>query len=173
MINTINIEGKFYGWLYPKEYIDFQDVPKEMDDRFLIFNENNTIGTGTKTRMRDSLWTDSGCTLTYMGENGFFTSNTNGFAEDGKDGMVVGEFTTGKRYTLITTNHPSDYSGNYYRKWRGVITFTYEGWYTTIYLGTDWSRSTKTFSSSFCTGAIDLSPSAGDMLVLEWKISVS
>lgn len=171
MDDAIRIIGETKGWLLPKEYVEKSGIPIEIDDSFLCTNSSNTIAVSTKTRMRDSLWTDTGGTISYIGQNGYFTTSTSGDAEDGNDGITIFEEGEQDVYTMPTAVHPSDPTGNYYRKWRGTITFTATGTYTIIAIGVNYS--TPNFTSQFANNAVSVSPSIGDVYVLDWKLSVT
>lgn len=173
MEETLTMYGEFKGWLYPKELVESSGIPLEMDDAYLVTDEHNTIGVGAKTRLRDCMITDTGSTVGYLGEAGYFTTNTSGDTENGKDGMVMYDGADLVYYTMITVAHPTDSSGNYYKKWRGQITFANSNTYSTIRLGSVWNNSTL-FTNDFATGTVGtLTPTAGDVYVLDWKIAVS
>jgi len=184
MKNELNLYGEITVYQYTKDWIEKNGIlTKEgvlinIDDKHKMKETHNTIGSALKTRLRDCITSDTGSTVGYMGENGFFTTNTYGSSEDGHDGIVLLDETNLTYHTLITTAHPIDPSGSYYKKFRGQITFTVASYYTAPILGIDWTSSatggaTGAFAYEFATGTVALTPAVGDIFVIDWKISIS
>lgn len=181
MQDDIKLYGEITGYLYSEEWVKENGVFTEegvlinTDEEHKVMDVHNAIGTPLKTRLRDSLISDTGSTIQYMGENGYFTTNTSGASENGNDGMVLYDSVEQVYYTLITVAHPTDPSGSYYKKFRGQITFVNTNTYSTTRLGLTWtSGSPGAFANDFATGtAGTLTPAAGAVYVLDWKIAVA
>ena len=107
----------------------------------------------------------------YLGDNGLFNANTLG-GISGKDGLYI--VTSGGIYSMITAAHPTDPSGNYYRRWQGILTAPAAlNFLGGVYLGTkfdaaghfDYPWDNKSLS------AWDMN--LGDILKVNWKVSFS
>lgn len=121
------------------------------------------------TNLRDVLTGDA--EDWYLGVNGFFNANTLG-GISGKDGLYI--VTSGGIYSMITAAHPTDPSGNYYRRWQGILTAPAAlNFLGGVYLGTkfdaaghfDYPWDNKSLS------AWDMN--LGDILKVNWKVSFS
>lgn len=173
MNDSFSIKGEVRGWHYPKSYIETYGIPTKMDDSYKKIDSTNTIGTGVKTRIRDILIASTSSTVNYMGYTGYFTTNASGSTENGKDGITLEDTDSAVDWTLITTIHPSDPSGNYYKQWRGMILFPNGNDYDHLKLGITWS-SASTFAFSYATyNPGTISVDEGDLYVFDWKISIS
>lgn len=125
------------------------------------------------TELREALYSDYFADNDrYMGKNGFFNANTLGGIQD-KDGLCI-KTSGGIIYSMITAAHPTDPSGNYYRRWQGVFTASSSiRFLGNVYLGTkfnpdghfDYPWDNKSLS------AWDMA--AGDILKVNWKVSFS
>ena len=107
----------------------------------------------------------------HMGKNGFFNANTLG-GISGKDGLYIK--TTKGIYSMITAKHPTDPSGNYYRRWQGIFTapaalFFHGG----VYLGTKFDAAGH-FDYPWDSDILSSwDMAAGDILRVNWKVSFS
>jgi len=92
-----------------------------------VFDEKNAIDNELKAIIRDNMNAPTDFAMDNLfatdgevhGGDAFY-----GEAADpaGKDGIVARDSTNGYWITTITTVHPTDPSGNYYRQWQGVLT---------------------------------------------------
>lgn len=164
--------GTFKGWLYPENYF-VNGISNEMNDNYLVTDTTNTIQTPLKTRVRDMI-TAASSSVYYMGEGWYFNTCTSGNSQDGWDGIVVIDDSDTYGVTLVTTLHPTDPSGNYYKQWRGVATFPCTGTFSVAVLGIDWDGETNIqFANEYARVSIDtFSPSVGEIFVADWKISI-
>jgi len=108
----------------------------------------------------------------YMGKNGFFNANTLG-GISGKDGLYIK--TSGSiPYSMITAAHPTDPSGNYYRRWQGVFTAPSSiSFLGGVYLGTKYDADGH-FDYPWDSDSLSAwSMAAGDKLRINWKVSFS
>ena len=122
------------------------------------------------TKLRNALTGDS--EDWFLGDNGLFNANTLG-GISGKDGLYI-KTSGGIIYSMITAAHPTDPSGNYYRRWQGVFTASSSiSFLGNVYLGTkfnldghfDYPWDNKSLS------AWDMN--LGDILKVNWKVSFS
>jgi len=122
------------------------------------------------TKLRNALTGDS--EDWFLGDNGLFNANTLG-GISGKDGLYI-KTSGGIIYSMITAAHPTDPSGNYYRRWQGVFTASSSiSFLGNVYLGTkfnpdghfDYPWDNKSLT------AWDMN--LGDILKVNWKVSFS
>lgn len=179
MEDKFGLVGEIEGYLYPEEWVKENGIFTEegilinTEKEYQVTGVKNAIGVGLKTRARDCMITNTGSTVGYMGQNGYFTTNTSGSSENTNDGITLYDGADLVYYTLITVAHPTDPSGNYYKKWRGQITFTNTNTYSTTRLGITWNNSTL-FAYDFATSTVGtLTPAVGSVYVLDWKISAA
>ena len=109
----------------------------------------------------------------YLGDNGLFATQDPD-TEETKDGLLISA--TGNYYPMITAVHPTDPSGNYYRRWQGVFiasgAFNFNGY---VSIGTDFVSSDRGFESNEWDEDLlsAWSMAAGDILKVNWKVSFS
>ena len=107
----------------------------------------------------------------YMGGSGLFKANTLG-GISGKDGIYI--VTSGGIYSMITAAHPTDPSGNYYRRWQGILTAPKAlNFLGGVYLGTIFDAAGH-FDYPWDSDSLSAwSMAAGDILRINWKVSFS
>ena len=136
----------------------------------LVKEAHNTSGAYLKEYLRDCTYSNQYDKR--MGFNGLFTTNTAGGYAD-KDGIVA--FTSGSDYSMITTAHATDPSGNYYKRWTGILTapkpITING---NLQLGTFDNGDGTGFANVWCTVNIgSWVMGTGDILKVHWKASLT
>ena len=108
----------------------------------------------------------------YMRKNGFFNANTLG-GISGKDGLYI-KTSGGIIYSMITAAHPTDPSGNYYRRWQGVFTASSSiSFLGNVYLGTKFNLDGH-FDYPWDSDSLSAwDMNLGDILKVNWKVSFS
>jgi len=170
-VHSVKITGEVVGYLFRNG----EKIPKIIECSPPIFEQFNTIDNNIKTRFRDSL-VGTSSTVSYMGSGGFFTTCNTTTGEDNHDGisMVYHTGPPDNWVTLVTVTHPSDASGNYYKKWRGTLTSPGSASYDRAFLGLDWDGGTGAFTKTYASTTFDeQSFVAGDVHIIDWKISIS
>ena len=139
------------------------------DDFKLVKEAHNTTEAALKSWLCSAM---NGNNEEYMGFNLLFSSSVLGGILE-KDGIIVD--VGASYYTMITTVHATDPSGNYYRRWTGSftapspVTITGE-----LHLGCDDRGDGLGFFELW--GTVDIGSWAmgtGDILKVHWKISLS
>lgn len=125
------------------------------------------------TELREALYSNYfSSNNRYMGKNGLFNANTLG-GISGKDGLYI-KTSGGIIYSMITAAHPTDPSGNYYRRWQGVFTASSSiRFLGNVYLGTKFNPDGH-FDYPWDNDSLSAwDMAAGDILRVNWKVSFS
>ncbi len=169
MFDELKVTGEVCGYLFnPGEKMPV--IVESVEP--LVFN-HNTIGTPLKTRLRDCL-IGTASTITFMAGN-FFTTNTSGATENTNDGILLINDAVDTSFTMITTAHPTDASGNYYKKWRGIYTALQTFTFESLTFGLNLTNGAPgTFASNYATCTITSTEVVvGAIFVFDWKISIT
>ena len=133
-----------------------------------VSGAENSLLTGLRENLYSNYIYNNG---RYMGGNGLFNANTLG-GISGKDGLYIK--TSKGIYSMITAAHPTDPSGNYYRRWQGVFTAPSSiSFLGNVYLGTKFDADGH-FDYPWDSDSLSAwDMAAGDILRVNWKVSFS
>lgn len=149
------------------------------------FDRRNSIGGELKAIVRDNLNAPTDFAL----DNLFATDGQKygggGHAAGdpaGKDGIVVEDVTNDYWLTMITSVHPTDPSGSYYRQWQGVLTNDFgagsfvigDGSSLSAVIGVNMiAAGVAGFTYDYAYGIpAETTMAASDILTVNWKITV-
>jgi len=138
------------------------------DDFKLVKEAHNTTEAALKSWLCSAM---NGDNEEYMGFNLLFSSSVLGGIME-KDGIIVD--VGASYYSMITTVHATDPSGNYYRRWQGILTAPAAlNFLGGVYLGTKFDAAGH-FDYPWDSDSLSAwSMAAGDILRINWKVSFS
>ncbi len=150
------------------------------------FDEENEIGAGLKIAIRDNLHAADDFAMDFLFDTDGQKGGGGGHAAGdpvGKDGILIYEGTIlNTHITMITTVHPSDPSGDYYKQWQGILTNDFGlgafvvgrgSGISGAFMGADQSGGAA-FGHRYASqkfAIITMAPN--DILTIDWKVSLS
>ncbi len=180
IVSPLKLSGYLEGWHYCAETKLWRKT----------FGGPNTISAELKAIVRDNMAAPAGFALGGPGLDEYFATDGQKHGGGGHaagdpagfDGIIVLDTTNTYWLTLITTVHPSDASGQYYRQWQGVLTNDFgagafnvggSGGGSDAGIGVNLNGA-NTFVYDYASKVISAAivMAVNDILTVNWKISV-
>lgn len=147
------------------------------------FAKANSIQNPLRVVIRDNLYANSDFAMDNLFDTDGQEYGGTGYAAgdpDGKDGVVIYDYTGSQYLTMVTAVHPTDPSGDYYKQWRGVLTNDFGVGSIVIggtsYMGFDLiaASGAGSFAVIYAKTVIDEQTTmlANDILTVDWKITI-